>query len=258
MKYTCYVREDKLSQQCYQAITTFLSASGWRQDDDNPQLVITIGGDGTVLAAIHKYINSLNNIAFVGVHTGNLGFFNDYRVEEIKVFIQDLLTKQPRYEQRRLIQAVIDRDENNPIYALNEIRIENSIKTQVMQINIDNQVFEVLRGSGVCISTQAGSTGFNRSVGGAVVDERLECLQVSEIIPIHNSRFQSLGSPLVLSKDRKVVIIGQNFNYSVLCYDHLYVQLQGRRQVECRLSEKSVFFARFKPTNYVERIRTLF
>jgi len=258
MKYTCYVREDSLSQQCHQAVNTFLNTSGWQKDDMDPQLVITIGGDGTVLAAIHKYINNLNNVAFVGIHTGSLGFFNDYKVEEIKTFIQDLLTKQPRYEHKKLLQAVIDRDECNPIYAFNEIRIENNIKTQVIQVNVDNQVLEVLRGSGVSISTQSGSTGFNRSVGGAVVDERLESIQISEIVPIHNSRFHSLGSPLILSKDRKIVVIGQDFNYSVLCYDHLFVQLQGRRQVECRLSDKGVYFARFKPTNYVERIRTLF
>jgi len=258
MKYTCYVKEDQLSQQYYQAITQFLNASGWQQDDNNPQLVITIGGDGTVLTAIHKYINGLNGIAFVGVHTGSLGFFNDYKIEEVKTFIQDLLTKQPQYESRRLLQAVIDRDENNPIYALNEIRIENNIKTQVIQVNIDNQVLEVLRGTGICISTQAGSTGFNRSVNGAVIDDRLEVLQVSEIAAIHNSRYHSLGSPLVLSKDRKITIVGQNFNFSVLCYDHLYTQLKCKKQVECRLSDKVVYFARFKPNNYIERIRTLF
>ena len=258
MKYTCFVKDDKLSHQCYQAIATFLNAYGWQHDEAHPQLVITIGGDGTVLAAIHQYLNQLNNVAFVGIHTGSLGFFNDYRVEEIKDFIQDLITKKPQIEAKQMLKAVIDNDERQTVYALNEVRVENNLKTQILQVNIDNVVFEVLRGSGVCLSTQAGSTAYNRSLGGAVLDEQVWGIQMSEIVTIHNSRFHSLGSPMVINPRRTVTIVAQDFNYSVLCYDHKFFQLQGRKQISCQLSEKVAYFAHYKDTDYLKRIQTLF
>ena len=258
MRYACCVREDELSKKLYLAISQYLKANSWVEDENCPQIVITIGGDGTVLAAIHKYLEMLDNVAFIGVHTGSLGFFNDYRNEEVKEFLTDLLTKQPIYEYKRLIQAVVDGDNDHPYYALNEVRIENSIKTQVLAICIDNQKMETARASGVCVSTQAGSTAVNRALGGAIVDERIECLQLSEIAPIHNSVFRSLASPLILAKDRQITIFGQDFYYSLLCYDHLYQPLRGKKQVDVRLSDKGVYFAHYRPTNYIEKIRTLF
>ena len=258
MKYTCFVKDDKISYQYFQAIATFLDAYGWRRDDIEPQLVISIGGDGTVLAAIHKYILNLGNVAFVGIHTGNLGFFNDYRVEEVKDFIQDVISKQPKVEYRNMVQAVVDNNPQKTFYALNEIRIENNIKTQNLQVNIDNQVFEVVRGSGICISTQSGSTAYNRSLGGAVMDENIIGLQISEIVPIHNSRFHSLRSPLVLNPNRKVSVVAQDFSYSVLCYDHLFYQLNGHHKIDLSISDKLVYFARFKEVDNIKRLMTLF
>ena len=258
MRYTCFVKDDKVSHQCYQAIATFLNAYGWQYDDTSPQLVITIGGDGTVLAAIHQYINQLVNIAFVGIHTGSLGFFNDYRLEEIKDFIQDLITKQPKIEYRYLLQATIDNDNANVLYALNEFRIENNINTQFLQINIDNQVFEVLRGSGVCISSQAGSTAYNRSLGGAVLDEQIIAMQISEVVTVHNARYHSLGSSLVLSPNRRISVVAQSFDNSVLCYDHLNVPLKGHKMINLSLSNKLVYFARFKEMDYIKRLKSLF
>lgn len=260
MRYTCFVKDDKVSHQCYSAIATFLNAYGWQYDDTNPQLVITIGGDGTVLAAVHQYINQLVNTAFVGIHTGSLGFFNDYRLEEIKDFIQDLITKQPKIESRHLLQATIDNDRSQTLFALNEFRIENNLTTQFLQINIDNQVFEVLRGSGVCVSTQAGSTAYNRSLGGAVIDEAIIGMQISEVVTVHNSRYHSLGSPLVLSPNRRVSVVARNsnFNNSVLCYDHLFIPLQGHRIIDLSLSNKQIYFARFKDMDYIKRLKSLF
>lgn len=48
---------------------------GWNHNEENPEIVLSIGGDGTMLRAFHKYISQLECIAFVGIHTGKLGFF---------------------------------------------------------------------------------------------------------------------------------------------------------------------------------------
>ena len=258
MKYTCFVKNDTLSVLHYQNLVASLNANGWQYDQINPQLIITIGGDGTVLAAIHQYQHLLDRVAFVGLHTGHLGFFNDYRLEEAKDFINDLVSRQPVFEPKQLLQAVIDGDQRQKVFALNEIRIESSIKTQTLTIRIDGREFEVLRGSGICVSGQVGSTAYNRSIGGAVMDDEIIGLQLSEVNSINNSIFRSLSSPLVLNRNRNVTVEAEDFTYSMLSYDHLYYSLQGRRQVDIRLSDKAVFFARYRELAYLSRLRVLF
>lgn len=58
-------------------------------DDENPDIVIAIGGDGTLMSAFHKYFDQIDHIGFVGIHTGLLGFFytwHELTIEEIKTW----------------------------------------------------------------------------------------------------------------------------------------------------------------------------
>ncbi len=48
------------------------------EDSENPEIVISVGGDGTLLQAFHQYSHMLSKVAFVGVHTGHLGFYADW------------------------------------------------------------------------------------------------------------------------------------------------------------------------------------
>ena len=60
-------------------------------NDTNPDIVISIGGDGMLLSAFHKYENQLDKVRFVGVHTGHLGFYTDYRDFELDQLVTNLL-----------------------------------------------------------------------------------------------------------------------------------------------------------------------
>ncbi len=265
MRFTCFVRDDPQSRKCYELLYSYLTYSGWVKDDAKPQMVITIGGDGTVLAAIHQYIDILNNVAFIGINTGSLGFYSNYRIEEFNQFVNDLLSGKPQFEYKRMIEAIVDNDIQQPIHALNEVRIESNIKAAVIQVAIDNHPFELISGNGLCISTQAGSTAYNRSLGGAIIDEKLGQnvgLQISEILPVHNSSYRSLKSSFVLAPQREVTIYDRSligdFGMSMLCYDNQYESLKGKKQIHVKMSNVVVYFAYYRSTNYIERIKTLF
>ncbi|MGD9886799.1 MAG: NAD(+)/NADH kinase, partial [Bacilli bacterium] len=60
------------------------------RDDEHPDVVFSFGGDGTMLAAIHLYLDQLEHIKFVGINTGKLGFFTDFDKEELPL-ICDML-----------------------------------------------------------------------------------------------------------------------------------------------------------------------
>src|SRR5699024_10581233 len=89
------------------------------------------------------------------------------------------------------------------------------IKTIALDVYIDDLYFETFRGDGLIISTPTGSTGYNKSTRGAVIDPKIPCYQVSELASLNNNRYRTLGSSFILSKNRtltlEVVQDGNNF-----------------------------------------------
>ena len=75
MRIGIYNNETAESQRVTKVLKTEMKRAGLTYVEKNPEVVITIGGDGTLLSAFHHYQKDLNNIRFVGIHTGHLGFY---------------------------------------------------------------------------------------------------------------------------------------------------------------------------------------
>jgi len=254
--YAIVQRSDEYSKEIETKLHKLLKQHDFQEDAKNPDIVISVGGDGTFLYALHQYIDVCDQINFIGIHTGTLGFLTEYGATEIEKFVSDLVRKKPRIEAKRLLEFKIDGLQK--YYALNEIRVENIMKTQILDIYISNKFFETFRGTGICISSQIGSTAYNRSLGGAVIDSDLELLQLSEITGIHHRLFQSLQSPIVLEGNKEIYLKSNSFEGSVLCYDHLNMKIDKVQEINCCLSDKKINMLRLKKYNYVKRLKNLF
>ncbi|MDK6687817.1 NAD kinase, partial [Aerococcus sp. UMB8623] len=73
--------------------------------------------------------------------------------------------------------------------------------TMTCEVYIRDELFEVFRGDGLCVSTPTGSTGLNKSLGGAVVHPRLQTLQLTEIASLNNRVFRTLSSSMLIAPD---------------------------------------------------------
>ena len=259
-RFSIVAKKDAKSIRAENKIREALIQNGFVYDKENPQLVISVGGDGTLLYAVHSYLEKLEDILFVAVHTGTLGFFTDYSEETIDDCIHDILNKEVfEIFSSNLLKVDIEKEEGTQsIYALNEVRLENVCQTQVVDIYIDNEFFETVKGNGMCLSTQAGATAYNRALKGAVVDNGLSIMQLVEIAGIHDSKHSSLGVPYIMKSDREVSFIVHDSSSTYLCYDHCNQQLENVEKITCKLSEKSVRFARFREYSYLKRLRNLY
>lgn len=262
MKYTIVTRKDEKSNEIAQYIHNKLANSHMEKDDLLPELVIVIGGDGTFLVAAHKYIENISNIIMVGIHTGTLGFFADFQIDEVDELIYNILNKKPEISSKRLLKTSVlcRNNEEKTYYSVNEISIQNVIKTQILKVWINQTYLETFRGTGICVSTQAGSTGYNRSLKGAAVIDSLELMQMAEIAGIHHKLFQSLQVPLILDCNSEVAFASPSFEKARLSYDHESVSINDAKHVVCTLSNtKKINFARYKPNlTYIYRIKSLF
>lgn len=253
-KYVIVSKQDETSYHISQQIKdAFVSVMEY--DEKEPDIVISIGGDGTMLHCVHQYQHLLDRVSFVGLHTGTLGFLTDYQKEDLKQFIEDV--KQGEYT--IYDRYLLDIQTNLGHYlALNEVRIENNMRSQVLDVYINDEFLETFRGNGLCVSTASGSTAYNKSIGGAVVYSGKKLMQLSEIAGIHHNAYRSLGSSLILDQTHCIRFESQNFDNAVLGIDHLVYDLKNVNYINVKLSQQSAHFIQFKNISLIERLKRAF
>lgn len=258
-RFTLVQRGDAASQDICTKIRDALVENNFTYDIENPELVICVGGDGTLLKAFHDWLHIIDDVAFVGIHSGTLGFSTDYTKDCVDQFIKDVIHNEPVIEEKRILEALCINDTREMhVCALNEIRVENIVKTQPLDIYIDDCFFETFRGNGVCISGQYGSTAYNRSIGGAVIFPGLDLLQLTEISGIHHRYARSLDSPLIMKPESKIILKSDSFDHALLCYDHLHKHLDGIHEIRISSYPKVMRFARFNDIPHIQRLNALF
>ena len=228
-------------------------------DNDNPDVVFSIGGDGTFLKSVHKYINSLNKIVFIGINAGTLGFFYDFTKENISEIFETISSNNFKYEERPLLGASVKYKKSvEEIYAINEIRIENPFHTLTADVFVNNELLEPYCGNGLIVSSNLGSSGYNKSLGGALIDHDLVALELTEVASIQNKAYRSLNSPLVLNPN-KIIEFKNVQSDSIVGYDHLSIHKSDELlEVKIGYSNKKVKILYSKEHNYVQRIRKSF
>ncbi|MFD1776038.1 NAD kinase [Paenibacillus rhizophilus] len=265
MRYYVLDRGDQLSIDLSQQFHKLAKERGLQLDAESPEIVVSIGGDGTMLHAFHTFIDRIPELAFVGVHTGHLGFYADWKAEELATLVDYMCGKEdhhphkPRIVKYPLLELEIHKKSGTSSHiALNEFTLKGVDGTVVLQIDINDETFEMFRGDGICISTPSGSTAYNKSLGGAMVHPSIEALQISEIASINNRVFRTMGSPLLLPKHHHCDIFSCREQKLMLTLDHNNYPIDDLISVRCQVSEKKVSFARYRPFPFWSRVRSAF
>lgn len=267
LKYAVMNRGDDVSAALADTFHQLANTRGLVRDDDEPNIVLSIGGDGTMLQAFHRYIDQLDQLAFVGIHTGHLGFYADWKPDEIEMLVQLIADNRsqdqisPRIVKYPLIELQLDADdaEHNKTYiALNEFTLKGVENTLVAQIDINDELFEMFRGDGICVSTPSGSTAYNKSLGGAMVHPSIASIQLAEIASINNRVYRTLGSSLILPKHHHCDIHPRKKQKLLLTVDHINIQLEQLRSIRCRVADQKVTFIRYRPFPFWNRVREAF
>ncbi len=254
--YAVMTRPDPDSGKTARELKDLLSRAGLTENSEKPDCVIVVGGDGTFLRAVHRYMAQLKDLVFIGIHSGTLGFFMDYRDSDLEAFAADIIGGRLTVEEYPIMEARVGQD---TWCAVNEIRVENPLRTQDITVMVNDEMFEEYRGSGLCISSQLGSTAYNRSLGGAVLQKGLHAFEMTEIAGIHHSRSRSLGAPFVMSDSTRISFVSDDLSGAVLGADSETVPLSGKGSVDILKSpEKKLRILRPRKVDYFERLRRLF
>lgn len=264
MKFTVASRGDTLSDELCDTIRTRLLAADLAHDSDKPDIVITVGGDGTFLEAFHSYAHRLEETAFVGIHTGHLGFYADWVPEETEHLITHIIKTPFQIVEYPLLEVVIryrgGQREPRRHLALNESTIKSTEGSLVCTVEIKGEAFETFRGDGLCMSTPSGSTAYNKALGGAILHPSLASIQLSEMASINNRIYRTLGSPLVLPQHHTCLLKLLNDVSVQVTIDHFNVPVFAENvdTIQVRVAEEKVRFARFRPFPFWKRVKEAF
>lgn len=258
--YSIITRPDEISVGVGKKAEAELQENGYVRNDSYPDVVFVIGGDGTYIHAVHEVMRRVGrwfeNVCFYGIHTGTLGFYTDYRDSDYREFMDTFFHGELKEKRYRMLQMTA---ENMKHHAINEVRIENPLRTQIIDVYINGEKFETLRGSGVCLCTQLGSTAFNRSLGGAVIQEGLDFIELTEMSVIHHSLFRSLQSSIILKPETEIEFRSNNFKGAILACDQDVYPLDDLKQI--RVSSAKDIHVRVlsgREVSYFDRLKTLF
>lgn len=231
-----------------------------REFDPNAELIICIGGDGSFLETLHRF--KFPDIPFIGINTGHLGFFQELHPDDLDEFI--FRYKQGRYEIQHLktVKAVVTIGDSRFEYVgLNEIMIKGE-RSRVIHLNISigESFIERFSGDGILVSTPAGSTAYNYSLGGSIVDPRLNLLQVTPIAPMNTTAYRSFTSSIILPPDLSIRI---NPEYSgeqglLIVPDGMEYLHEGVEEIYLEFSASIVKLLRFENYDFWSKVKSKF
>lgn len=227
----------------------------------NPDVVISIGGDGMLLSAFHKYESMLDRVRFVGIHTGHLGFYTDYRDFEVGKLVDNLKLDTGARISYPILNVKVKMMDGRQVSAraLNEATVKRLSKTMVADVFINQVHFERFRGDGISVSTPTGSTAYNKSLGGAVLHPTIEALQIAEVASLNNRVYRTLGSSIVVPKKDKIVIEPKHDDRYSLSIDNRTFVYDNIDRIEYQIDNSKIHFvASPSHTSFWDRVKDAF
>jgi NAD+ kinase len=168
-------------------------------DHKQVKILISMGGDGTILRLVHKYEHL--DAAILGINLGHLGFMADIPIADIYPSLQDLVNGAYKIDQRVVIQGESLHGER--CFAVNDIVVHRAKNPSLVEIaiHVDGLYLNTFEADGVIIATPNGSTAYSLAAGGPILSPNLEALVLTPISPHTIS-----NRPIVLTCQHEIQI----------------------------------------------------
>ncbi len=179
------------------------------------QAIVSIGGDGTLIAAVRKSVGS--GLPIFGINMGRLGFLTAIKPNELESFIPMFLDGSYVLDSHSLLEASFAHNPTQKFYALNEILITKKDVFGMVKIfaKIDGESFNTYRADGLIIATPTGSSAYNISAGGSVVHPNCKSILLTPVCPHSLTQrpmvvSDDLHLEFELEEDGEIMIDGQD------------------------------------------------
>jgi len=210
--------------------TCILADNGKRVPQDT-DCVLVLGGDGTLIRSARELRSY--DVPMLGINLGTLGYLAEVEVHNIENALNQLLEKDLEVEERMMLKGVLNQRIED--IALNDIVITRLGSLRVININIyvNGELLNSYQADGVIISTPTGSTGYNLSAGGPIVQPTASMIVIT---PICSHALNA--SSIVLSADDEITVeVGERRDGET---EEAGLSFDGDRNITVRTGDKIV------------------
>ena len=255
-----FVNDNETSKNVSKIVKEKLESANFQIVEDNYDLAIAIGGDGSFLRMI-KSSNFNENCLYIGINAGTLGFAQEVNVEEIDKFILDLENNNYKIENIGIQEIEIKTpDTISKQLSLNEMIVRDmELNTANLKVLVEGVLLEDFVGDGLLLATSFGSTAYNLSFGGSIVYNTFHTLQLTPIAPLNNKSYRNLLNSVILPDNKEVVI--KPFNRT----KNLLITVDGDNNfyknvdyVSSKVSGREIQILRMKDYNFIKKINDKF
>lgn len=182
---------------------------------DKHDLVIVLGGDGTILRAARQYAS--RNLPVLGVNMGTVGFLSNIEADELDNYLNRLVTANYALDERMML--CIDIYEGDQItesfHSLNELVVRATTPRMVsFNLSINGQDSGIYRGDGLIVASPTGSTAYSLSAGGPICDPEMHAYVITPIAPHFICQ-----RPVVLSSSKTLELRPIDCQGATICID---------------------------------------
>jgi len=221
---------------------------------ESVDLILVLGGDGTMIATARMLGD--REVPVLGVNYGGLGYLAEFRIEELYVALESILTGDYRLDQRVMLAVELMRgdDQITRTRVLNDVVINKSALARIIEIEayMNRQFVNSFRADGLIVSTPTGSTAYNLSAGGPVIYPSMKAVVVTPICP-----FTLSNRPIVIPDESEIELLLKTGNEDVrLTLDgQVCFPLKAGDRVVIRKSRTTFKLVQPANRNYFEVLR---
>jgi len=229
-------------------------------DFQKANIIASIGDDGTFLQAVRK-TGFRDDCLYMGISTYNsLNMYCDFRIQDTSKMIEAMTLNQ-HIEVRRYPTLEVTVDGQSTFPCLNEFSIRSAIiKTLVIDVFIDQLHLETFRGDGLIVATPTGSTAYNKSVNGSIVDPLLSCMQVSEVASVNTNRYRTLGASFIVGSERtlNLKVISEGNDHPTMGMDNEALSIRHVENIQIKIRDKKIKTLKLKDNSFWDKVKRTF
>jgi len=218
----------------------------------NADLLITFGGDGTLLSVAR---HAPRNVPIIGVNMGTLGFLTEVRLEQFPAVLEQVLAGHYKTEPRVCFDVTVESDSLSGRYrVLNDAVINKGALARIveMRVEVSNHFVSTFRADGLIVSTPTGSTAYNLSAGGPIVYPTMGAIIITPICP-----HMLTNRPIVLPDDMtiRISIIAEHKETFLTLDGQEGVPIKRGDTVTIQKSSDTVLFVQSPDKDYFDVLR---
>lgn len=210
--------------------------------DKNIDMLVALGGDGTILRAVRKIYKFGTPI--LGVNIGHLGFLASVELADFEKALEKIKSQEFKITERMMIKVTIPNKKTDNVHAaLNDIVITKGTLSRMLTFDlyIDDSFYIKYKADGMIISTPTGSTAYSLSAGGPIIYPTLKLINLTPICPISN------GVKTMILDDHNKIKLKISSND-----DNVFLSCDGQLELETDVYDEMIIEAEKESCRLIE------